>query len=116
MGPEKQYEERVTKWLRSVGVYPIRYPAKKMQTPPCGYYIKRWGDGPYARKGLPDLQIVVNQRCLEVELKAEHGKPSADQTETVNWMLSVGGQACIIYPDDFEALKRVVRRMKGDNS
>ena len=51
MAAEKNFENRVKKWLESIGVYPLGTADDKMDVPPCGYWEKRWGGG-YSKKGL----------------------------------------------------------------
>ena len=65
MGGEKNFENRLKKWLESEGVYPLGEPVDKMKAPPCGYYEKRWGGGRYVKAGLPDMRIVVNGIALQ---------------------------------------------------
>lgn len=83
-----------------------------MKTRPCGYYEKRWGGGKYVKSGLPDLHIVVNRFAVDVELKAENGKPSDLQYRNIAFIKEAGCYAYIIYPEDFEALKKMILRLK----
>lgn len=50
MAAEKIFENRVKKWLQSLGIYPLGTAKDKMPVPPIGYYEKRWGGG-YSKKG-----------------------------------------------------------------
>ena len=76
MAAEKQFENRVKRYLETLGVYPLGCPHDKMTVPPVGYYEKRWGGG-YSKAGLPDMHIVVNGINLDVELKAPPvGRPN----------------------------------------
>ena len=52
MAGEKNFENRLKKWLESEGVYPLGEPVDRMKAPPCGYYEKRWGGGRYVKAGL----------------------------------------------------------------
>ena len=56
MGQEKNFENRVKKWLREQGCY----------------VIKHYGCG-NTRAGVSDLIICANGRFVAVELKAEDG-------------------------------------------
>ena len=78
MAAEKQFENRVKRYLETLGVYPLGCPHDKMTVPPVGYYEKRWGGG-YSKAGLPDMHIVVNGINLDVELKAPTGRPSTSE-------------------------------------
>lgn len=66
MAAEKNFENRVKKWLQGLGIYPLGTAKDKMPVPPIGYYEKRWGGG-YSKKGLPDMHIVANGISLDVE-------------------------------------------------
>lgn len=111
---EKNFEERVKAWLRSNGIYPFGYPREKMNVRPCGYYEKRWGGGRYTKDGLPDMHIVVNGTSVEVELKAKNGKPSPLQLRNIEFIKEAGCHAYVIYPEDFDALKRLILRLKAN--
>lgn len=73
---------------------------------------KRWGGGKYTKNGLPDLHIVVNKISIEVELKAANGRPSQLQYRNIAFIKEAGCYAYIIYPEDFDALKKVILRLK----
>lgn len=60
MAAEKQFENRVKRYLETLGIYPLGCAHDKMTVPPVGYYEKRWGGG-YSKAGLPDMNQVINQ-------------------------------------------------------
>ena len=39
MAGEKNFENRLKKWLESEGIYPLGEPVDRMSAPPCGFYI-----------------------------------------------------------------------------
>ena len=43
MAGEKNFENRLKKWLEAEGIYPLGEPVDRMSAPPCGFYEKRWG-------------------------------------------------------------------------
>ena len=90
-------------------------PVQKKTVPAIGYWVKRWGGGIYQKKGLPDMQIVVKGRCIEVELKARNGKPSEIQKHIIGEINESGGVGIIIYPDEFEILKEMIRGIIDGN-
>ena len=95
---EKNFEEKVKRYLRSIGVYPLGTPPDKMIARPIGYYEKRWGGGTFTKSGLPDLHIVINGMSVDVELKAQNGRPSALQKIMIKQKRNAGGFACVLYP------------------
>lgn len=91
-------------------------PIQKMLVPPVGYYEKRWGGGKFTKAGLPDMHICVNGKSIEVELKATNGKPSDLQLHNLKQINTSGGRGLLVYPKDFEKLKRVIQEeLKYDN-
>ena len=112
MAAEKLFEEKLKKWLESVGIYALGTPQQDMTTEPCGYWEKRWGGGKYTKAGLPDMHIVVNGINIEVELKAPNGRPSALQKQKLNQIDDAGCIGLVLYPKDFENFKCLVKRIK----
>ena len=55
MAGEKNFENRLKRWLESMGIYPLGHPKDKIMVHPCGYYEKRWGGGRFQKSGLPDM-------------------------------------------------------------
>ena len=101
MAGEKNFEERVKRYLKSIGVYPLGTPPDKMIAPPIGYYEKRWGGGTFTKSGLPDLHIVVNGMSVDVELKAQNGRPSELQIFVIKQIRAAGGFAFVLYPSGY---------------
>ena len=52
MAGEKNFENRLKKWLEAEGIYPLGEPVDRMSAPPCGFYEKRWGGSRYVKSGL----------------------------------------------------------------
>ena len=113
MAAEKNFENRLKRWLESVGVYPLGTPRQKITTPPCGYYEKRWGGGQFTKSGLPDMHIVVNGKSFDFELKAPNGRPSELQKFVVDQINACGGSARIVYPKDFDDMKNMILTAKS---
>lgn len=107
MAEEKNFENKVKSWLQSKGVYPLGYAADKMTVPPVGYYEKRWGGG-YSKSGLPDMHIVANTISLDVELKAQNGKPSELQKHNIRQINNAGSIGIILYPAGFDQFKNIM--------
>lgn len=109
MAGEKNFENRLKRWLESVGIYPLGQPLDKIRVHPCGYYEKRWGGGRFQKSGLPDMRIVVNGIALEVELKDTNGTPSELQKHNIRQINSAGGLAFVLYPEGFNTFKDIVK-------
>jgi hypothetical protein len=93
---EKNFENRVKRWLQSQGVYAVGTPKQKMTVPAVGYYEKRFGNA-FTVAGLPDLHISIKGVDLEIELKAPKGKPSMLQIRMIEQMRQSGSLAYIVY-------------------
>ena len=114
MAAEKQFEERVKRYLKSIGVYPLGTPPDKMTVTPCGYYEKRWGGGTFTKSGLPDLHIVVNGMSVDVELKAQNGRPSELQIFVIKQIRSAGSFAFVLYPSGYLDFVRFMTDLKRE--
>lgn len=113
---EKNFENRVKRWLESEGIYALGTPKQKIAAKPIGYYEKRWGGGNFTKSGLPDMHIVVNGKSIDIELKAPNGRPSDLQLFTINQINSSGGKAFIVYPKDFDKLKTIIKEVKNNGN
>lgn len=112
MAGEKNFENRLKKWLESEGIYPLGEPVDKITVPPCGYYEKRWGGGRYQKSGLPDMRITVNGVALEVELKGPNGTPSKLQKHNIKQINNSGGFGFVLYPEGFSEFQEIVKVVK----
>lgn len=86
--PEKQFENKVKKYLTEQGCW----------------FLKVWGNG-VQKSGVPDLLVCCNGYFLGIELKAEKGKASEIQKYQIRKICEAGGIAFTLYPDQFEAFK-----------
>lgn len=107
MAQEKIFENKVKRYLESIGVYSLGTPREKMSVDPIGYYEKRWG-GLFTSSGLPDLHICIHGHSIEVELKAKTGRVSEMQKFMLHQINMSGGRAVVIYPDDFVKFKNLI--------
>ena len=114
MGSEKQFEEKVKRYLKSIGVYPLGTAPDKMNVAPIGYYEKRWGGGTFTKSGLPDMHIVVNGLSVDVELKAQNGRPSELQKIMIKQIRAAGGFAFVLYPSGYLDFVKFITDLKHD--
>lgn len=96
MAAEKLFENKLKRWLETLGIYALGTPKQKMDAEPIGYYEKRWGGG-YTKSGLPDLHIVVNGKSVDVEIKAPNGRPSELQLFTIRQINDSMGLSFVLY-------------------
>lgn len=96
MGKEKDFQNKVEKFLSDEGIY----------------FVKYWGGGIYTRSGVPDLVCCVCGAFVGVELKAEGGRVSALQEYNLGKIADSGGMSFVVHPDDFEWFKKTIRNVK----
>ena len=97
MAREKQFENKIKKFLKEQNCY----------------YIKYWGGGQFTKSGVPDLLICCNGYFVAVEVKAENGKPSELQLYNIDEIKKAGGFAMILYPNQFEEFKKLIFLLKN---
>lgn len=99
MAAEKNFENKVKKFLEEQGCW----------------FLKYWGGAAYTKAGIPDLLVCCNGHFLGVEIKAPNGKPSPLQIHNLKKIDEAGGFGILLYPDHFELFKNLVDCIKcGD--
>ena len=93
-GPEKQFENKVKKYLTSKGCW----------------VLKTFSNG-VQRAGVPDLLICCNGYFLGVEVKSETGKPTELQEWNIRKIQEAGGIAMVLYPNQFEEFQQAIERL-----
>lgn len=97
MAEEKNFENKVKKWLKSKGIY----------------YFKYFGNA-FSTAGILDLTLCVNGRFVGVELKAEKGKTSPLQDYNIKEIQRCGGIAIVLRPSGFETFKEIIEELLND--
>lgn len=95
MAQEKQFENKVKKYLKDQGCW----------------VLKTWSNG-IQREGIPDLLVCWKGYFLGIELKAENGKVSDLQQWNLDQIGKAGGIGIVLYPHDFEEFKDFIERNK----
>ena len=91
MADEKNFENRVKKFLEAQGVWYVKYFANRN-----------------TRSGVPDILACVNRYFVGIEVKASHGKASELQLWNREKIRQAGGIAIILYPHQFEDFKMLI--------
>ena len=94
MASEKNFENKIKTYLKSIGAY----------------FIKTHGDR-FSKVGTPDILACVNGKFVAVEVKGEKGKPSDLQLYHIEQIQKAGGYGIILYPKDFEKFKKDVENL-----
>jgi len=95
MAAEKQFENQIKNFLTQL---------------PNTWYFKYWA-GPYSKSGIPDIIACVNGYFVAIEVKAPNGHASALQERNIRLIHQANGYACIVYPKDFERLKKELKEL-----
>lgn len=97
MAEEKNFENRVKKFLEAQGCW----------------FLKYWGGAAYTKAGIPDLLVCCNGKFLGVELKAPNGRPSDLQLYNLRKIRSAGGFGCLLYPKYFALFKQMIEQIQS---
>lgn len=93
MASEKNFENRVKKFLKDEGCY----------------FIKYWGGGEFTKSGIPDILCCCKGRFVGCEVKAPTGEPKPLQIHNLRKIHEAGGIAVLLYPKDFDMFKRLMQ-------
>lgn len=92
MAAEKNFENKVKKFLKDNGSWLLKY----------------WGGAAYTKSGIPDLLVCCKGRFIGIELKAPKGKPSDLQIYNLREIDRSGGYAVLLYPDQWELFQNFI--------
>jgi Holliday junction resolvase len=95
MAAEKNFENRVKKFLKDQGCW----------------FIKYWAGSEFTKSGVPDLLVCCNGHFLGIELKGPKGRPSELQLWNIEQIKKAGGIAMVLYPKDFDEFKTLIHKL-----
>ena len=96
MAAEKNYENKIKNHIENSGGWQVKFFANMM-----------------TKSGIPDILACVNGYFVAVEVKAEKGTPSELQKYHVAKINAAGGYAVILYPNQYEEFKQLVKCLNG---
>lgn len=99
MAQEKNFENRIKKWLEEKGCY----------------FVKQFGCA-FTKSGVPDLLCCVNGRFVAIEVKAENGTTSYLQDHNIAKIKEAGGVAVVVKPSQFDELKDLIEKLMNENT
>lgn len=97
MAQEKQFENKIKKYLTEYGIWHVKY----------------FANG-FTKSGIPDILACCNGHFLAIEVKAENGKPSELQLHHIEKIKQAGGRAVIVKPSQFDELKKLIKELKNE--
>lgn len=92
MASEKQFENKIKKYLKEHDAY----------------FLKYWAGAQFTKSGVPDILACVNGYFVGIEVKAQNGKPSELQLYNIQQIRKAGGFAYVVYPSGWERLKDIL--------
>lgn len=92
MASEKQFENKIKKYLKEHDTY----------------FLKYWAGAQFTKSGVPDILACVNGYFVGIEVKAQNGKPSDLQLYNIQQIRKAGGFAYVVYPSGWERLKDIL--------
>ena len=95
MAGEKNFENRLKRWLDSEGVWHVKFFANRN-----------------TRSGVPDILACAAGGFVGIEVKGPKGKPSPLQLYHIDKIWESGGIGVVVWPEDFDRLKELVGRLK----
>lgn len=95
MAAEKNFENRLKKFLESEGCWFVKFFANA-----------------YTKSGIPDILCCCNGYFVAVEVKAPNGKPSELQKYNIQKINDSGGYGVILYPDQFDDFNHMIQALK----
>jgi Holliday junction resolvase len=91
MAQEKQFENKIKRYLKERGCYRVKY---------HGNY--------YSENGTPDILACVNGHFVAIEVKADNGHPSELQLVKIADIRKAGGFGYVAYPSGWNRLKDII--------
>ena len=99
MAAEKNYENRIKKYLEKNGCWFVKFFANA-----------------YTSSGIPDILCSVNGRFVGIEVKQEKGRPSLLQKVHLQNIGKSGGIGVLAYPSGYEELKELIDNLLRDKN
>lgn len=96
MAAEKNFENKIKKFLKDNGCWFVKYFANRN-----------------TKSGVPDLLACVNGYFVAIEVKGEKGTPSPLQLWNRDKIREAGGISIVLYPEQFDEFKKLVEGLKG---
>ena len=97
MTSEKQFENKIKKYLKENGCYRVKYFGTM-----------------YSEAGTPDILACVNGYFLAIEVKRDDGVVSPLQLEKIIQIRNAGGFAYAVYPTGYDKLKNIINGLISD--
>ena len=98
MAAEKNFENKIKKFLKDNGCW----------------FLKYWAGAEYTKSGIPDILACVNGYFVGIEVKAPNGKPSELQLYNLREIEKAGGYGILLYPKQWDDFKKFITMLSHD--
>lgn len=98
MAQEKNYENKIKKFLKSQGAW----------------FIKYWAGAPFTKSGIPDILACVGGYFVGIEVKAQEGVVSEIQKYNIKQIRNAGGFSFALYPSGYDQFQKFVEDLKQE--
>lgn len=98
MAAEKNFENKIKKYLTDHGAW----------------FIKYWAGPKFTKEGIPDILACIQGKFFAIEVKAPKGKPTLIQIVTLRNIRKSGGIGVLLYPEDWIGFREFIEKDKKD--
>lgn len=98
MGLEKNFENKLKKFLKDNNIWYVKYFANS-----------------FTKSGIPDVLACVNGYFVAIEVKAPNGEASELQIHNLSEIECSGGIGILLYPNDFEDFKMMIDNLLSED-
>lgn len=99
MAQEKNFENKIKKFLEEQGCWYVKYFANRM-----------------TKSGIPDILACVNGYFVAIEVKASNGKPSELQYYHQEQIREANGISIILYPNQFDEFQDYIKKLNQNRT
>ena len=103
MAAEKNFENKIKSYIKEIKGWEIKYWSGKSIT-----------GQKFTRDGVPDILACIQGKFIAIETKAQNGKPSALQIDTIEELRAAGAIAVVAYPSAWKLLVEILNNPFAD--
>lgn len=98
MAAEKNFENKIKRFLTDNGIWFVKYFANRM-----------------TKTGVPDILACVNGHFVAIEVKASNGHPSELQIWNRGKIREAGGISIVLYPEQWDMFVDLIETLIDNN-
>lgn len=98
MAQEKNFENKIKKFLKEQGAWHIKY----------------WAGAPFTKAGIPDILACIGGYFVGIEVKAPEGVVSEIQKYNIKQIRQAKGFAFALYPSGYDQFQKFIEDLKQE--